>query len=40
MSLDQIHFSEQVQTEWSDPQMFEKLKQGTYIPKPERRVTS
>ena len=34
LSLDQIHFSEQVQTEWSDPQMYEKLKQGMTFQNP------
>ena len=28
LQLDQIVFSEQVQSEWNDPQMYEKLKQG------------
>ena len=34
LSLDQIHFSEQVQTEWSDPLMYEKLKQGMTFQNP------
>lgn len=28
LSLDQIEFSEQVESEWTDPEMFVKLKQG------------
>lgn len=28
LQLDQIVFSEQVQSEWNDSQMYEKLKQG------------
>ncbi len=28
LRLDQIEFSEQIQAEWLDPQMYEKLKQG------------
>ena len=28
LNLDQIEFSEQVQAEWTDPDMFSKLKQG------------
>ncbi|ANF81975.1 6-carboxy-5,6,7,8-tetrahydropterin synthase [Acinetobacter sp. NCu2D-2] len=28
LALDQIEFSEQVQAEWTDPEMFAKLKQG------------
>ena len=29
LSLEQLEFSEQVQAEWTDPDMFAKLKQGT-----------
>jgi len=28
LALEQIEFSEQVQAEWSDPKMYENLKQG------------
>jgi 6-pyruvoyltetrahydropterin/6-carboxytetrahydropterin synthase len=28
LTLEEIEFSEQVQAEWSDPEMYRKLKQG------------
>ena len=34
LSLDQIEFSEQVQAEWTDPDMLNKLKQGTAFHNP------
>ena len=34
LQLANIHFSEQVQAEWSDPQMYEKLKQGMKFQNP------
>jgi 6-pyruvoyltetrahydropterin/6-carboxytetrahydropterin synthase len=34
LSLDQIIFSEQVQVEWSDPQMYENLKNGIKFQNP------
>ena len=34
LTLDQIEFSEQVQAEWTDPQMYEKLKQGLTFQNP------
>jgi len=34
LSLDQIIFSEQVQIEWSDPQMYENLKNGIKFQNP------
>ncbi|MEB3766648.1 6-carboxytetrahydropterin synthase [Acinetobacter sp. MD2] len=34
LSLDQIEFSEQVQAEWSDVRLFEKLKQGEFFHNP------
>lgn len=35
LSLDKIIFSEQVTSEWSDPEMYEKLKQGIPFQNPE-----
>ncbi|RKG33042.1 6-pyruvoyl trahydropterin synthase family protein [Acinetobacter tianfuensis] len=35
LSLDQIEFSEQIQSEWSNPQMFEQLKQGIKFQNPQ-----
>ncbi|WP_436660890.1 6-pyruvoyl trahydropterin synthase family protein [Acinetobacter sp. P1(2025)] len=35
LSLDQIVFSEQVVSEWSDPQIYENLKQGIKFENPE-----
>ncbi|QUY37959.1 6-pyruvoyl trahydropterin synthase family protein [Acinetobacter junii] len=35
LSLDQIVFSEQVVSEWSDPQIYENLKQGIKFKNPE-----
>ena len=34
LNLDQIIFSEQVQAEWSDPQMYENLKKGIRFQNP------
>ena len=34
LNLDQIVFSEQVQIEWSDPQMYENLKNGLNFQNP------
>jgi 6-pyruvoyltetrahydropterin/6-carboxytetrahydropterin synthase len=34
LNLDQIIFSEQVQVEWSDPQMYENLKNGIKFQNP------
>ena len=34
LNLDQIIFSEQVQAEWSDPQMYENLKKGLRFQNP------
>ena len=34
LNLDQIEFSEQVQAEWTDPDMFNKLKQGIPVHNP------
>jgi 6-pyruvoyltetrahydropterin/6-carboxytetrahydropterin synthase len=34
LSLEQIIFSEQVQAEWSDPQMYENLKSGIKFQNP------
>jgi len=34
LSLDQIVFSEQVQAEWSDVQMYENLKKGIKFQNP------
>ena len=35
LSLDKIVFSEQVQVEWTDPEIYEKLKQGVQFQNPE-----
>ena len=35
LSLDQIVFSEQVQAEWSNPQLYENLKQGNAFENPQ-----
>lgn len=35
LSLDQIVFSEQVVSEWSDPQIYENLKKGIKFENPE-----
>ncbi|WP_445115857.1 6-pyruvoyl trahydropterin synthase family protein [Acinetobacter sp. WZC-1] len=35
LNLEQIVFSEQVQSEWADPQMFENLKQGLKFQNPQ-----
>ena len=35
LQLDQIQFSEQVVAEWTDPQMYEKLKQGIQFKNPQ-----
>ena len=35
LSLDQIVFSEQVQAEWSNPQLYENLKQGIAFENPQ-----
>ena len=34
LALDQIVFSEQIQNEWSDPKMYEQLKQGLTFKNP------
>ena len=35
LTLDQIVFSEQVQNEWADPEMYGKLQQGIQFQNPE-----
>ena len=35
LNLEQIIFSEQIQSEWNDPQMYDKLKQGIKIENPQ-----
>ena len=34
LALDQIVFSEQIQSEWADPQLYEKLKNGIKFQNP------
>jgi 6-pyruvoyltetrahydropterin/6-carboxytetrahydropterin synthase len=34
LQLEQIEFSEQVQQEWADPTMYERLKQGLKFENP------